>query len=86
MESNNPRPWFTDVARASVMLAIGDSASALSALEQSAHTSGAMWSVFIPLGDPAFDLVRRSPRFAALVRQAGLDVRSFPAVRAARLH
>jgi len=84
MESNIPRPWFTDVARASVMLAIGDSASALRALEQSARTSGAMWSFFIPLGDPAFDLVRRSPRFAALVREAGLDVRSFPAVRVGR--
>jgi DNA-binding SARP family transcriptional activator/TolB-like protein len=84
MESNNPRPWFTDVARASVMLAVGDSAGALRALEQSARTSGAMWSVFIPLGDPAFDLVRSSPRFAELVHQAGLDVRSFPTVRTGR--
>jgi DNA-binding SARP family transcriptional activator/TolB-like protein len=81
MESNNPRPWFTDVARASVMLAIGDSARALSALDQSAHTSGAMWPMYIPLGDPAFDLVRDSPRFEKLVHEAGLDVRSFPALR-----
>ena len=84
MESNKPRPWFTDVARATVMLAIGDSARALSALEQSARTSGAMWPMYIPLGDPAFDLVRDSRHFARLVHDAGLDVRSFPAVRVGR--
>jgi hypothetical protein len=81
MESTNPRPWFTDVQRASVMLAIGDSARALSALEQSARTSGPMWVALIPLRDPAYDLVRKSRRFAALVRQAGLDVARVTAPR-----
>jgi hypothetical protein len=37
-ESANPRSWVADVQRATVMLAIGDSARALSALEQSART------------------------------------------------
>ena len=74
IESATPRPWFADVQRASVMLAIGDSAAALSALEQSARTTGSLWVWVISPRDPAFDLVRQSPRFAALVGKAGLDV------------
>jgi len=70
MELRNPRPWFVDVSKASVFLAIGDTANALSALEQSAATSGPLWVFYIPLGDPAFDAVRRSSRFAALLERA----------------
>ena len=75
-ESANPRSWVADVQRATVMLAIGDSARALSALEQSARASGPMWIAVIPPCDPAWDLVRQSRRFATLVREAGLDERS----------
>ena len=74
IESATPRPWFADVQRANVMLAIGDSAAALSALEQSARTTGPLWVWVISPRDPAYDLVRQSSRFAALVRQARLDV------------
>jgi len=73
-ESTLPRPWSTDVQRASVMLAIGDSAAALSGLERSASRTGSMWTQLMSVRDPAYDLVRQSPRFAALVRKAGLDV------------
>ena len=66
------------------MLAIGDSARALSALEQSARTSGPMWVALIPPRDPAYDLVRRSRRFEDLIRQAGLDDRSLTAPRRAQ--
>src|SRR4029453_15403270 len=72
MESTKPRALFTDVQRASVLLAIGDTARALTALEQSARTAGPLWISLIPLLDPAYDPVRQSARFAALVRQAGL--------------
>jgi len=74
MGSTNPPPWSTDVQSATVMLAIGDTARALSALEQSARTSGPMWVAVISPRDPAYDPVRESPRFANLVRRAGLDV------------
>ena len=74
-ETRSPRPWFADVARASVSLALRDTAAALSALERAARESGAMWVYFAPLGDPMYDGIRRSPRFAALVHAANLDPR-----------
>ena len=77
MESANPRSWVADVQRAIVMLALGDSARALSALER----SGPMWIAVIPPCDPAWDLVRPSQRFAKLVRRAGLDERSLTVLR-----
>jgi tetratricopeptide (TPR) repeat protein len=74
MGESTPRPWYVDVARASVLIAIGDSAGALSALERSARDSGPLWVFFIPLGDPAYDLIRRSPRFATLLGEAHVDL------------
>ena len=74
IESARPRPWFADVQRATVRLAMGDSAGALSALEQSAEETGPLWVWVISPRDPAYDLVRQSPRFKALVRKAGVSV------------
>ena len=70
MASTNPPPWSTDAQRASVRLAMGDTARALTALDQ----SGPMWVAVIPPLDPAYDPVRGSQRFAKLVRRSGLDV------------
>ena len=72
MEANAPRPWFTDVARASVRLAVGDSLGALALLERTQRAGEACWVCYIPLPDPAYDLIRSSPRFAVLLRQAGV--------------
>jgi serine/threonine-protein kinase len=75
MESRTPRPWFADVARASVLLATHDTAGALTALERSQRSSGAIWANYLSLGDPAYDEVRKSPRFAALLRATNVDLR-----------
>ena len=81
MESNNPRPWFTEAERALVRLAIGDSAGALNAFEQSARSNGGLGFGIISPADAAFDPVRHTARFAALMRQAGLDMQTFNALR-----
>ena len=77
METRQPRPWYAEAERAGVMLAVGDTARAFDALEQStAHSLGA-WTIFIPLMDPAYDGVRRSSRFAALLKKAHMDAKIF---------
>ena len=81
MEFVIPRPWSAAVQRATVMLAIGDTARALAALEQSADSTGPMWITVISPLDPAYDPVRQSNRFAALVSRAGLNVASVTARR-----
>jgi TolB-like protein/Tfp pilus assembly protein PilF len=84
MEANHPRPWFTDVARASVFLALGDSANALTFLERSARATGSMWVVHIPLQDPAYDILRPNPRFAALLRGTNADIPRLTSPRGGR--
>jgi serine/threonine protein kinase/tetratricopeptide (TPR) repeat protein len=84
MEASNPRPWFTDVARASVFLALGDSADALTSLERSARATGSLWIVYIPLEDPAYDILRPNPRFAALLRSTGADIARITSPRGGR--
>jgi hypothetical protein len=83
MESNTPRPWFTDAQRASIKLATGDTAGALNGLDQWARSrSSTMW--IIPPLDPAYDAIRHTARFAALLRQTGLDVQTLTAPRSKR--
>jgi TolB-like protein/Tfp pilus assembly protein PilF len=84
MESASPRPWFADPVEAGLALALGDSASALSALERSQRTAGPVWTEYMGIFVHAYDLVRRSPRFTALVRQANLDLGRFDPVRRGR--
>jgi len=84
MESATPRPWFADPATAGLALALGDSAAALSALERSQRTSGPIWAEYMGVFSPAYDLVRQSPRFIALVRGANLDMGRFDRMRRGR--
>jgi tetratricopeptide (TPR) repeat protein len=80
IEAQRPRPWFAAAARASVLLAIGDTARALTAYEQAGARGAIM--VYLDAADPAFDPIRGSARFTALVRRAGLDPVALAALRA----
>jgi len=64
--------WQVASSLTYVYLGLGDTARALSALEEVARLGDAP---LIPLADPMFDRVRRSARFAAAVRRLGLDDR-----------
>jgi serine/threonine-protein kinase len=77
MQTATPRPWFADPAEAAVALALGDSAAALSALERSQRRSGRIWAEYMGVFVQTYHLVRQSPRFIALVKQANLDMARF---------
>jgi serine/threonine-protein kinase len=72
LDTQNPQPFGAEVRRAQAYLGLGDTASALSALERAAEAKQ-LWGVGVSPFDPMYDSIRRSARFRALVRQAGLD-------------
>jgi tetratricopeptide (TPR) repeat protein len=78
MEAHHPPLWFAGEARASVFLGIGDTARALAAYDQVGKVSKS----YMNLADPAFDPIRGSARFTALLRRSGLDPAALAALRA----
>lgn len=81
IEARQPRPWFSRSARFTVMLGLGDTSRALAALEAAA-SAGDRWFSYLLPRDRAYDPIRRSARFAVLVRRAGLPDSFLTAPRA----
>jgi serine/threonine-protein kinase len=67
-----PKPWLTETSRAFVMLGVGDSAAALTALERATDAGEIWFSLDSPL-DAMFATIRGTRRFEALLRRVGLD-------------
>lgn len=66
--------WMINTARAYIYLGLGEADLALASLE-AAIAARETTSSWIPFPDRAYDLVRASPRFAAIVRASGLENR-----------
>lgn len=61
---------------AMVALGLGDTALALTSLEQ-ATDAGDAWPTWLSLSERPYDQIRSSARFATLVARVGLDARIF---------
>jgi TolB-like protein/Tfp pilus assembly protein PilF len=73
----NPEQWSLGTTTAGIIFsALGDTAKALSALER-ATDAGDIWPTAYSMSEREFDPLRRSARFAAIVRRVGLDERIF---------
>ena len=72
LRARDGRMWFDQINIAQLNLGLGDTAAALTAMER-AIERGAPLGAFLPLSATMYDDVRASPRFAAMVRDLGLD-------------
>ena len=81
LEARPRDEWQLASALTYAYLGLGDTARALSALEDAARAGEAP---IIPLADPMFDPLRPSARFAAAVRRLGLDERRFTSAKGGR--
>ena len=75
-ELNRPLLPLADTRLVMLYNAVGDTAAALDALER-ATEAGEIWPTYYALSERLFDPLRRSPRFAAVIRQVKLDERIF---------
>jgi TolB-like protein len=66
-----PQPWMAESRRALTYLGLGDTATALSALER-ATAAGEIWTSTNLVSDPLFAPIRDSPRYRSLVQRIGL--------------
>ncbi len=75
-EGMDGRDPVANMRTATIHLSLGDTARALEALER-ATDAAEIWPTYYSLSEPFFDPLRRSARFAALIRRVGLDERVF---------
>ena len=76
LEERRPVPVNGLSALGHIYLSFGDTSRALDAFER-ATEAGESWPTDYSLSEFQFDPLRRSARFARLVRRLGLDVRTF---------
>ncbi|MGH7695178.1 MAG: protein kinase domain-containing protein, partial [Gemmatimonadaceae bacterium] len=76
MESDRPARPLANTRLATLHLSLGDTARALDALERATDATE-IWPTFYSLSEPFFDPLRRSARFIAIIRRAGLNERVF---------
>ena len=72
LEATPDTTWFVHASRVHAYLATGDTAKVFSEME-AALDHGEIIAQAIPWADRLYDPVRQLPRFAAIVRRAGLD-------------
>ena len=72
--------WMIHTGRAFAYLGIGDTAKVLREMEV-AFVQGEQIAQWVPFIDPMFDSIRRSERFANIVRRAGLEGRQLTSRR-----
>ena len=78
LEARPHGEWSVATGLTYAYLGLGDTARALAALETAARAGE---RPYLPFADPMFDAVRRSARFAAVVRRLGFDERQFSVPR-----
>ena len=72
LDARTPLPWMPDTRRTFAYLGLGDTASALSALER-ATDGREIWPLVYPMPDPQYAPIRGSARYQALLRRVGLS-------------
>jgi hypothetical protein len=71
LDAERPQPWMAESIRGFAYLGLGDTAKALSALER-ATDNREIWPLGMQVIGPAYDSIRGSARFQALLRRVGL--------------
>ena len=72
LEATPPTLWFRYTGISAIQLSLGDTAAALTSIERATDV-GEIWPSFSNVLDPLYDPIRKSPRWAALIKRIGLS-------------